>query len=336
MFCNTKGIKILLLVLVLILGISSAHAYQVSVQGKYSTIYVDWSGTWTNEALWAYSLWQYQAVDYAFQYAYYGMGYDLLDSAGLNTTKGQKMAVYLYNKNDGLLGYNDGGFNTHLNLYYYPTATYNAVFSGNWQTNAYMVAGTIAHETSHALYYSFMGYGFRSRDKYEDNFLTEALAHYIGAMFWPVHSTLSGSNFTTTDYYTMQQKLLNDGYRNNPVSWYKIATEYNFTSSYPSKDRDNLFAAGLFLTNYYDFTTGYSGFFTGGYNLYGQQGIVSHGGVGGSWNAAALLYLVRLGYSMELGSQAVYGYRMNFYSYSTRNTGDLYSRYYLYYMRYFI
>lgn len=314
----------------------------------YTTTYFNQDGyNDQKEMYWAYYLGAQGISDYAWLYAYYGMGLDLLTQCGIYSAVNTRPTITVDYQTGGALGW-ASGLNITLNSYYLQDVT-----TSNWWsvlgTYAYWEGSVITHEISHSFFSTVTGKGIYapslsnnySTQGYWNNLITESVAHYVGNVVWPYQYP------TTSAYYgfvqTSWQGIARDagtewGYSSSSGfsymgNWSTIASAYNFGGSYTRGARDHFWALGFFMGNYYDYKTGY----TGAFNSSGYLSPLSAYGYGGSWNIGVTLYYMKY-YTAESAMAAVYGYTPVLSSMST-NFFDttLNSKYYYYWwgMRYY-
>jgi len=287
----------------------------------------------TSEMWWTWYLASYGVVDYAYVYAYYGMGLDKATSAWGWDAFADPPTFYLYySSTDGALGYCDN-YDVYLNTYY--MASINA---SNWETlhtEAWIKGSTLTHEVCHVFFYQMTLKSISaSANGYWYNLLTESIAHYVGNCLWPVQDPDETYYWPSTwqdiasKAYTYWGWSSTSGWT-SIGSWSDIATTYNFGYDYSYADRLHFWAFGYFLANYYDMWSGYTGYW--GSNGYSP---LNSSGYGGSWNYAQVLWLIRTGYTPQ--NALAYVYSPSGYSYSSNmytmgaTTRSLNSAYYWY------
>ena len=292
-------------------------------------------------ACWAYYLAVNNLADYAWYYAYTGMGLDVLpywkDYSALN----QRPNLYVeYNNGDqaNSLGWSNGT-NIWLNSKYLKNVNWSTYSS--LSPEAYYSGSTVCHEMSHVFYYKVTGKWIGN--DYEGLwgvFLTESLSHYVGNMVWPWQYPASysgtGKYFTETNWVYLGKEVNTQwGWKSSGWDAAKMGTWYDTAYNYKNgvstlASRDHLWAFGFFLSNFIDYNN------TSNKGLMGSYGTSTFSayGYGGTWNVGLTLYLMKssgYNYTFQNSIKAVYGYTPNQSNMvTTLNNSELNSKYYWY------
>jgi len=146
--------------ILLVGGVSNAGWVGYSSLYGYMTVFWDQDGNNdVSESLWAYYIATSGVADYAWIYAYVGMGLDLLPYFGNYRAYNWRPSLYIDDYGPGWLGWSDGSI-LKLNSY---SAYMQTVTASNWAsylpTQAWYKGSTITHEMSHVFYYQVTGNG---------------------------------------------------------------------------------------------------------------------------------------------------------------------------------
>jgi len=211
------------LALVVVMTVGTISARGASYTYGYYNIYYNNS----DQLSWAKSLASY--LNEAWRAAY--------SVIGNKSLKGQ-INLYFYSSNDGRYGYMYGGTqNMYLNRYYF--------------SNYAKWGSTVAHETSHILFYNYLGattWNSSSTMNYYRTFLTEALARYTGDVAY--YYGANGSGRYSSAYVTSQLKYWSSKISSTYVmSWYGSGYYYkNGSGNYLNTAIWMHDAIGYFLT----------------------------------------------------------------------------------------
>jgi len=199
---------VVVLALAALLGLScpgTASSTELVWEMDYSYIHFDWTGTWDEVAYYAYGFYILDIPDWAYLFALYGIGWDQAWGSYLWGTNGvwdssDKVHLHFYSENDGLAGYaytSTGHY--YINLYYENDLD---LVNGGWVMQVCTLGSVAAHETTHMLYYKYVGYDTGT----DHDFLTETLAWYVGDVLWPWNTgRLDLGDVRTSYIYYMNQ-----------------------------------------------------------------------------------------------------------------------------------
>jgi hypothetical protein len=264
--CTALCAAFLLVFAVLIVKVPANSQYPWNTTWNMGTmnVHFQWNGTWDDTAYWAYGMAVFAIYDWAYQFGWYGLGWDQLTGGNWWTPPTEKFEMYFFNdpkdNREAFSGRdkdNSNKLSIWMNVAYMGSLNLKSEFDDGWVGQVLRQGSTLSHEASHCIMNSYLG-GFPNGD---NNWLTESLAWYTGSMLWPWYH-VTGAWTTNVWAPEYDEKYLYSNHSFIKYSFKEMGAKYD--SAFDEDVKLGLIASGLILFQHPCDLTGFMEQWNGG------------------------------------------------------------------------